>query len=87
MVDLSTGLKGMALNLVTDTVDVVVLGDVRAIIGSDSMECTATIADVHRFSFIISAVQQKLTMMNTNMIDNIQPEQLSSQMQVTVSTS
>ena len=50
MVDLSTDLKGMALNQVTDNVGVVVFGDVRAIIGGDSMRCTATIADVHRFS-------------------------------------
>ena len=38
------GLKGM----VTDNMGVVVFGDVRTIIGIDSMKCTGTIADVHR---------------------------------------
>ena len=38
------GLKGM----VTDNMGVVVFGDVRTIIGVDSMKCTGTIADVHR---------------------------------------
>ena len=32
----------------TDNIGVVVFGDVRAIIGGDSMKCTGTIADVHR---------------------------------------
>ena len=42
------GLKGMALNLVTDNMGVVVFRDVRAIIGVDNMKCTGAIADVHR---------------------------------------
>ena len=42
------GLTGMALNLVTDNMGVVVFGDVRTIIGVDSMKCTGTMADVHR---------------------------------------
>ena len=42
------GLKGMALNLVTDNLGVVVFGEVRTIIGVDNMKCTGTVADVHR---------------------------------------
>merc|ERR1712113_641405 len=40
------GLKGMALNLETDNVGVVVFGDDRAIIEGDSVKCTGTIVDV-----------------------------------------
>ena len=37
--DLFRGLKGMALNLVTDNMGVVVFGDVRAIIRGDTVKC------------------------------------------------
>merc|ERR1712241_1469372 len=40
------GLKGMALNLETDNVGVVVFGDDRAIVEGDSVKCTGTIVDV-----------------------------------------
>merc|ERR1711971_1100265 len=46
MVEFSSGLKGMALNLETDNVDVVVFGDDRAIVEGDSVKCTGTIVDV-----------------------------------------
>jgi proton translocating ATP synthase F1 alpha subunit len=46
MVEFSSGLKGMALNLETDNVGVVVFGDDRAIIEGDSVKCTGTIVDV-----------------------------------------
>ena len=42
MVDLSTGPKGMALNLVTDNVGVVVFGDGHTIIKGDSVKGTGT---------------------------------------------
>merc|ERR1711937_917226 len=38
--------KGMALNLETDNVGVVVFGDDRAIVEGDSVKCTGTIVDV-----------------------------------------
>merc|ERR1719201_2643462 len=44
MVEFSSGLKGMALNLETDNVGVVVFGDDRAIVEGDSVKCTGTIA-------------------------------------------
>jgi len=46
MVEFSSGLKGMALNLETDNVGVVVFGDDRAIIEGDSVKSTGTIVDV-----------------------------------------
>ncbi|CAL1133237.1 unnamed protein product [Cladocopium goreaui] len=46
MVEFSSGLKGMALNLETDNVGVVVFGDDRAIVEGDSVKCTGTIVDV-----------------------------------------
>merc|ERR1740129_2165426 len=46
MVEFSSGLKGMALNLETDNVGVVVFGDDRAIVEDDSVKCTGTIVDV-----------------------------------------
>merc|ERR1740129_2665149 len=46
MVEFSSGLKGMALNLETDNVGVVVFGDDRAIVEGDSVKCTGTIGDV-----------------------------------------
>jgi len=46
MVEFSSGLKGMALNLETDNVGVVVFGDDRAIVEGDSVQCTGTIVDV-----------------------------------------
>merc|ERR1719160_905735 len=46
MVEFSSGLKGMALNLETDNVGVVVFGDDRAILEGDSVKCTGAIVDV-----------------------------------------
>merc|ERR1719220_2641338 len=46
MGEFSSGLKGMALNLETDNVGVVVCGDDRAIVEGDSVKCTGTIVDV-----------------------------------------
>merc|ERR1712093_784749 len=46
MVEFSSGLKGMALNLETDNVGVVVFGEDRAIVEGDSVKCTGTIVDV-----------------------------------------
>merc|ERR1719395_9585 len=46
MVEFSSGLKGMALNLETDNVGVVVFGDDRGIVEGDSVKCTGTIVDV-----------------------------------------
>merc|ERR1712070_888976 len=46
MVEFSSGLKGMALNLEPDNVGVVVFGDDRAIVEGDSVKCTGTIVDV-----------------------------------------
>merc|ERR1712093_180491 len=46
MVEFSSGLKGMALNLETDNVGVVVFSDDRAIAEGDSVKCTGTIVDV-----------------------------------------
>ena len=46
IVELSSGLKGMALNLETDTVGVVVFGNDRAIVEGDSAKCTGPIVDV-----------------------------------------
>jgi len=46
MVEFASGLKGMALNLETDNVGVVIFGDDRAIVEGDSVKCTGTIVDV-----------------------------------------
>ena len=46
MVEFSSGLKGMALNLETDNVGVVIFGDDRAVVEGDSVKCTGTIVDV-----------------------------------------
>merc|ERR1719446_1349273 len=46
MVEFSSGLKGMALNLETDNVGVVVFGDDRAIVEGDSVKRTGAIVDV-----------------------------------------
>jgi len=46
MVEFGTGLKGMALNLETDNVGVVIFGDDRAIVEGDSCKSTGTIVDV-----------------------------------------
>lgn len=48
IVAFSSGLKGMALSLETDNVDVVVFGDDRAIAEGDSVKCTGTIVDLER---------------------------------------
>merc|ERR1711865_1336728 len=45
MVEFPSGLKGMALNLETDNVGVVIFGDDRAIVEGDSVKCTGTIVD------------------------------------------
>jgi len=46
MVQFSTGLQGMALNLETDNVGVVIFGDDRGIVEGDSCKSTGTIVDV-----------------------------------------
>jgi proton translocating ATP synthase F1 alpha subunit len=46
MVEFASGLKGMALNLETDNVGVVIFGDDRSIVEGDSVKCTGTIVDV-----------------------------------------
>jgi len=46
MVEFASGLKGMALNLETDNVGVVIFGDDRAIVEGDSCKSTGTIVDV-----------------------------------------
>merc|ERR1712166_1395750 len=46
MVEFPSGLKGMALNLETDNVGVVIFGDDRTIVEGDSVKCTGTIVDV-----------------------------------------
>merc|ERR1719326_686334 len=46
MVEFSSGLKGMALNLETDNVGVVIFGDDRTILEGDSVKCTGSIVDV-----------------------------------------
>jgi len=46
MVEFSTGIKGMALNLETDNVGVVIFGDDRGIVEGDSCKATGTIVDV-----------------------------------------
>merc|ERR1712078_556072 len=46
MVEFSSGLKGMALNLESDNVGVVVFGDDRAILEGDSVKRTGAIVDV-----------------------------------------
>merc|ERR1719224_246686 len=46
MVEFSSGLKGMALNLEADNVGVVVFGDDRAILEGDSVKRTGAIVDV-----------------------------------------
>merc|ERR1719301_189659 len=46
MVEFSSGLKGMALNLETDNVGVVIFGDDRSILEGDSVKCTGSIVDV-----------------------------------------
>ena len=48
MVEFSSGLKGMALNLETDNVGVVVFGDDRAIVEGDS-KCTGTVESSDMF--------------------------------------
>merc|ERR1719213_815947 len=46
MVEFSSGLKGMALNLETDNVGVVIFGEDRAILEGDSVKRTGAIVDV-----------------------------------------
>merc|ERR1712085_240354 len=46
MVQFASGVKGMALNLETDNVGVVIFGDDRGIVEGDSVKCTGTIVDV-----------------------------------------
>merc|ERR1711937_151226 len=46
MVEFSSGLKGMALNLETDNVGVVIFGDDRTIMEGDSVKRTGAIVDV-----------------------------------------
>jgi len=60
MVEFSSGLKGMALNLETDNVGVVVFGDDRAIIEGDSVKCTGTIVDVPIGDELLSRVVDAL---------------------------
>ena len=46
MVEFASGLKGMALNLETDNVGVVIFGDDRSILEGDSCKRTGAIVDV-----------------------------------------
>merc|ERR1719159_821398 len=46
MVEFSSGLKGMALNLETDNVGVVIFGDDRTIMEGDTVKRTGAIVDV-----------------------------------------
>merc|ERR1719174_1796743 len=46
MVEFASGLKGMALNLETDNVGVVIFGDDRTIMEGDSVKRTGAIVDV-----------------------------------------
>merc|ERR1719487_2743441 len=46
MVEFASGLKGMALNLETDNVGVVIFGDDRTILEGDTVKCTGSIVDV-----------------------------------------
>merc|ERR1719482_240940 len=46
MVEFSSGLKGMALNLETDNVGVVIFGDDRTILEGDTVKCTGSIVGV-----------------------------------------
>jgi len=46
MVEFSTGMKGLALNLETDNVGVVVFGGSRDIVEGDSAKCTGTFIHV-----------------------------------------
>merc|ERR1711990_1243388 len=57
--------KGMALNLETDNVGVVVFGDDRAIVEGDSVKCTGTIVDVPIGDELLGRVVDGLGPINT----------------------
>merc|ERR1739848_917379 len=78
MVEFSSGLKGMALNLETDNVGVVVFGDDRAIVEGDSVKCTGTIVDVPIGEELLGRVVDALG----NPIDGLGPLQASDRRRV-----
>merc|ERR1711953_792988 len=78
MVEFSSGLKGMALNLETDNVGVVVFGDDRAIVEGDSVKCTGTIVDVPIGEELLGRVVDALG----SPIDGMGPIQTSSRRRV-----
>merc|ERR1719162_1171084 len=71
MVEFSSGLKGMALNLEADNVGVVVFGDDRAILEGDSVKRTGAIVDVPIGEGVLGRVLDALG----NPIDGLGPLQ------------
>merc|ERR1719213_1358147 len=78
MVEFSSGLKGMALNLETDNVGVVVFGDDRAILEGDSVKRTGAIVDVPIGEGVLGRVLDALG----NPIDGAGPLQASERRRV-----
>merc|ERR1719171_2450489 len=71
MVEFSSGLKGMALNLESDNVGVVVFGDDRAILEGDTVKRTGAIVDVPYGTELLGRVVDALG----NPIDGLGPIQ------------
>merc|ERR1712224_675647 len=80
MVEFSSGLKGMALNLEADNVGVVVFGDDRAILEGDSVKRTGAIVDVPIGEGVLGRVLDALG----NPIDGAGPLQASDRQRVGV---
>merc|ERR1711985_153616 len=78
MVEFSSGLKGMALNLEADNVGVVVFGDDRAILEGDSVKRTGAIVDVPIGEGVLGRVLDALG----NPIDGAGPLQASERRRV-----
>merc|ERR1711937_107717 len=78
MVEFSSGLKGMALNLEADNVGVVVYGDDRAILEGDSVKRTGAIVDVPIGEGVLGRVLDALG----NPIDGAGPLQASERRRV-----
>merc|ERR1712224_128227 len=78
MVEFSSGLKGMALNLEADNVGVVVFGDDRAILEGDSVKRTGAIVDVPIGEGVLGRVLDALG----NPIDGLGPLQASERRRV-----
>jgi len=78
MVEFSSGLKGMALNLEADNVGVVVFGDDRAILEGDSVKRTGAIVDVPIGEGVLGRVLDALG----NPIDGLGPLQASDRRRV-----